>query len=130
MGEALFHLHPGQQHCLIEGRGDLADPAADPVDDAAARAAGLSPTRVVAVSEDSPSMRQMMRRHGIQFLVREPSHTEVWRLLVRRALYQGDRTALAMTGAQLLGCLEGPFDALRRLRQPGPSRLDQEGDLP
>jgi len=60
------------------------------LDSAAERAAGSSPTRVVAVREDSPSMRQMMRRYGIQLLVREPSHAEVWRLLVQRALYQGD----------------------------------------
>jgi hypothetical protein len=54
------------------------------------RAAGSSPTRVVVVREDSPTMRHMMRRYGIQLLVREPTHPEVWRLLVQRALYQGD----------------------------------------
>ncbi|MBW2421834.1 MAG: PilZ domain-containing protein [Deltaproteobacteria bacterium] len=31
-----------------------------------------------------------MRRYGVQLLVREPVHAEVWRLLVQRALYQGD----------------------------------------
>jgi hypothetical protein len=60
------------------------------IDSATKREAGSAPTRVVAVREDSPAMRHMMRRHGIQLLVREPSHPEIWRLLVQRALYQGD----------------------------------------
>ena len=60
------------------------------LDAATRRETGSLPTRVVAVREDSPAMREMMRRYGIQLLVREPSHPEVWRLLVQRALYQGD----------------------------------------
>jgi len=48
------------------------------------------PVRIVAVSEDSTAMRRMMRRLGFSLLVRVPTHQSIWRLLVRRALYQGD----------------------------------------
>ncbi|MEE8581247.1 MAG: PilZ domain-containing protein [Myxococcota bacterium] len=45
--------------------------------------------RIVAVSEDSNTVREMLRRLGFDLLVRPPIHSEVWRLLVQRALYQG-----------------------------------------
>jgi hypothetical protein len=48
------------------------------------------PVRIVAVSEDSTAMRRMMRRLGFSLLVRVPTHQSIWRLLIRRALYQGD----------------------------------------
>ncbi len=47
------------------------------------------PVRIVAVREDSPSMRRMLRAHGFSLLVRQPTDPGVWRLLIRRALYQG-----------------------------------------
>lgn len=48
------------------------------------------PLRVVAVDEDSNTMRQMLQRMGFQLLVRRRAHAEIWRLLVERALFQGD----------------------------------------
>jgi hypothetical protein len=48
------------------------------------------PVRIIAVEEDSPSMRRMLRNMGFQMLVRQPAHPEVWRLLIQRALYQGE----------------------------------------
>ncbi len=48
------------------------------------------PVRIIAVEEDSPSMRRMLRSMGFQMLVRQPAHPEVWRLLIQRALYQGE----------------------------------------
>jgi predicted RNA-binding protein with TRAM domain len=57
---------------------------------APAGAAPGRPMRVVSVTEDSNSMRSMLRRKGFDLLVRRPTHREVWRLLVHRALYQGD----------------------------------------
>lgn len=48
------------------------------------------PLRVISTEEDSTPMREMLRRQGFDWLVRRPTHREVWRLLVQRALYQGD----------------------------------------
>jgi c-di-GMP-binding flagellar brake protein YcgR len=48
------------------------------------------PVRIIAVEEDSPSLRRMLRTMGFSLLVRQPAHGEVWRLLIQRALYQGD----------------------------------------
>jgi len=47
------------------------------------------PLRVISTVEDSTPMREMLRRQGFDLLVRRPTHREVWRLLVERALYQG-----------------------------------------
>ena len=51
---------------------------------------GEGPTRIIAAEEDSNALRRMLRRQGYDMLVRRPTHREVWRLLVQRALYQGD----------------------------------------
>ena len=48
------------------------------------------PVRVIVTEEDSNSMRRMLRRAGFQLLVRRPTHPEIWRLLIQRAIYQGD----------------------------------------
>lgn len=48
------------------------------------------PVRIIAVEEDSTAMRRMLRRMGFHLLVRLPSEAAIWRLLIRRALYQGD----------------------------------------
>lgn len=48
------------------------------------------PLRIIAVDEDSNAMRRMLRRMGFQLLVRRGVHPEVWRLLVERALFQGE----------------------------------------
>ena len=48
------------------------------------------PVRIIATNEDSPSMRRMLRQMGFNLLIRQPTHPEVWRLLLQRALYQGD----------------------------------------
>jgi len=47
------------------------------------------PLRIIAVAEDSPAMRRRLRRNGLQLLIRLPADTEIWRLLVARALYKG-----------------------------------------
>ena len=48
------------------------------------------PVRIVAVEEDSPAMRRRLRQAGLNLLVRQPADPEVWRLLIARALYEGD----------------------------------------
>lgn len=48
------------------------------------------PLRIISVDEDSNAMREMLRRMGFHLLVRRGAHMEVWRLLVERALFQGD----------------------------------------
>jgi hypothetical protein len=48
------------------------------------------PVRIIAVEEDSTAMRRMLRRMGFHLLVRLPCEPAIWRLLIRRALYQGD----------------------------------------
>jgi hypothetical protein len=47
------------------------------------------PLRIIAAREDSPAMRRRLRRTGLNLLVRLPTDTEIWRLLIARALYQG-----------------------------------------
>lgn len=62
------------------------------------------PIRIIAVDEDSPSLRRILRDMGFSILVRLPAHDEVWRLLVQRALYQGDerrRETRLPVGAQI-----------------------------
>lgn len=53
-------------------------------------AASGRPLRIVSTEEDSNSMRGLLRDQGVHYLVRRPTHREVWRLLAQRALYQGD----------------------------------------
>ena len=48
------------------------------------------PLRIIAVGEDSNAMRRMLRRMGFHLLVRRGAHPDVWRLLVERALFEGD----------------------------------------
>jgi hypothetical protein len=47
------------------------------------------PVRVVVANEDAETLRDHLRRHGVDFLVRRPVHSEALRLLVLRALYRG-----------------------------------------
>jgi hypothetical protein len=48
-----------------------------------------TPVAIVAAREDSPSMRDILRRRGFELLVRLPAHRAVWRLLVQRSLFRG-----------------------------------------
>lgn len=50
---------------------------------------GDRPLRVVSSQEDSNPLRASLRRLGFDLLVRRPTHREVWRLLIQRALYRG-----------------------------------------
>ena len=47
------------------------------------------PLGIVVVEEDSPSLRQMLRGGGYDYLVRRPVRRDVLRLLLLRALYRG-----------------------------------------
>jgi hypothetical protein len=61
-----------------------------PWDEAAeGRAEGRRPIAMVIASEDSPTLRGMLREGGFDVLLRQPVHPTVLRLLVLRALYQG-----------------------------------------
>lgn len=55
-----------------------------------ATAGSGAPLQIVAVSEDSPALRRRLRRQGMHLLVRLPANRETWRLLIARALYQGE----------------------------------------
>jgi hypothetical protein len=48
------------------------------------------PMRIIAADEDSKAMRRMLRRMGFNLLVRRGAHADVWRLLVERAMFDGD----------------------------------------
>lgn len=48
------------------------------------------PLRIIAADEDSKAMRRMLRRMGFHLLVRRGAHPDVWRLLVERAMFDGD----------------------------------------
>jgi len=72
------------------------------------------PVRIVAVDEDSPSLRRMLRNMGFSILVRVPTHAEVWRALIQRALYQGDerrRETRLPVGAQIALTEQPPSSA-------------------
>ncbi len=51
---------------------------------------GTGPIKLVLVSEDSNTLRNMLRRIGFEYLVRRPVHPVALRLLLTRALYQGE----------------------------------------
>jgi len=50
----------------------------------------LRPVRIAIVDEDSPTARSALRKLGFAYLVRRPVHPVALRLLLLRALYQGD----------------------------------------
>lgn len=50
----------------------------------------LRPVRIAVVDEDSPTARSALRKLGFAYLVRRPFHPVALRLLLLRALYQGD----------------------------------------
>ncbi|MCG8589401.1 MAG: PilZ domain-containing protein [Proteobacteria bacterium] len=49
-----------------------------------------APIRIAVVSEDSNALREGLRAAGFDWLVRTPVHPQMLRLLVLRALYQGE----------------------------------------
>ncbi|MBW2312956.1 MAG: PilZ domain-containing protein [Deltaproteobacteria bacterium] len=50
---------------------------------------GGVPVRVVVANEEAETLRERLRRDGVDFLVRRPVHSEALRLLVLRSLYRG-----------------------------------------
>jgi hypothetical protein len=50
---------------------------------------GQKRTRIAIVDNDSRTLRAMLRRHGIDFIVARPVHEAALRLLVLHSLYQG-----------------------------------------
>lgn len=52
-------------------------------------AEGHGPVRVVVANEEAETLRERLRRGGVDFMVRRPVHSEALRLLVLRALYRG-----------------------------------------
>jgi len=50
---------------------------------------GATPVRVVVANEEAETLRERLRRDGVDFLVRRPVHSEALRLLVLRSLYRG-----------------------------------------
>ncbi|NNL85778.1 MAG: hypothetical protein HKP27_09005 [Myxococcales bacterium] len=62
------------------------------------------PVRVAVVTDDSNTLRSMLRRIGFDMLVRRPFHPYALRLLCLRALYSGDerrRESRAPIGAEV-----------------------------
>ncbi|MGH0036282.1 MAG: PilZ domain-containing protein [Myxococcota bacterium] len=71
------------------------------------------PLRIISTEEDSTPMREMLRRQGYDLLVRRPTHRETWRLLIQRALYQGQerRRDERMPVGSEVELSAGPHDA-------------------
>jgi hypothetical protein len=65
------------------------------------------PIRIIAVHEDSTAMRRMLREMNFHLLVRLPSQSSIWRLLIHRAIYQGSErridTRVAVGSAVAVG---------------------------
>jgi hypothetical protein len=65
------------------------------------------PIRIIAVHEDSTAMRRMLREMNFHLLVRLPSQSSIWRLLIHRAIYQGNErrtdTRVAVGSAVAVG---------------------------
>jgi hypothetical protein len=57
---------------------------------------GAGPVRVVVASEEAETLRERLRRDGVDFMVRRPVHSEALRLLVLRALYRGPEKRRAL----------------------------------
>jgi hypothetical protein len=49
-----------------------------------------APVRVVVVDQDSPSLREQLRKTGFDYLVRRPIHPEALRLLLLHCVYAGE----------------------------------------
>lgn len=58
-------------------------------------AGGQVPARIVVVTEDSNTLRSMLRNLGFDYLVRRPVHPTALRLLLLRALYRGPERRVA-----------------------------------
>jgi hypothetical protein len=56
----------------------------------ASRGTPAQPFKIGLVSEDSNTLRSMLRRIGFDLLIRRPVHPYALRLLILRALYSGD----------------------------------------
>ena len=52
-------------------------------------ATGVKPTRIALISGDSRTLLAMLRRSGVDLMVRRPVHPAALRLLLLHALYQG-----------------------------------------
>lgn len=74
----------------VERSGDLVVVTSRRLEHLAPRTSDAKPLCIVAVGEESPALRRRLRRQGMHLLVRLPASRETWRLLVARALYQGD----------------------------------------
>lgn len=61
-----------------------------------AAADGSAPVRVVVASEEAETLRERLRRDGVDFMVRRPVHSEALRLLVLLALYRGPEKRRAL----------------------------------
>ncbi|MBW2393245.1 MAG: PilZ domain-containing protein [Deltaproteobacteria bacterium] len=48
-----------------------------------------NPTKIAVVTEDSNTLRNLLRRNGFQLLIRRPVHPYALRLVLLRALYSG-----------------------------------------
>ncbi len=55
-----------------------------------------SPVRVVVANEEAETLRDRLRRDGVDFMVRRPVHSEALRLLVLRSLYRGPEKRRSM----------------------------------
>jgi hypothetical protein len=65
---------------------------------------GHGPTKIAVVTEDSNTARSMLRRIGFDFLIRRPVHPYALRLLLMRAIYEGDerrRETRAAVGSEV-----------------------------
>lgn len=110
-----------------------------------------SPYRIAVVTEDSNTLRAMLRRVGFDLLLRRPIHPVALRLVILRALYSGEekrreeRVAvgrevqfrngfwrkkalladLSQRGCRLLA--EQPFSAGTRINLPLPTEISPNG---
>lgn len=81
-------LEPPRDLLLTTARRAQTIPRSAPADSASAESGG-APVRVVVANEEAETLRERLRRNGVDFLVRRPVHSEALRLLILRALYRG-----------------------------------------
>ncbi len=79
--------------------------------------AGVAPVRVVVTSEEATTLRQKLRRDGVDFLVRRPVYSEALRLIELRSVYRGPEKRGAVRvpiGSTIQVASEGapPLDAV------------------
>ncbi|MCP5058498.1 MAG: PilZ domain-containing protein [bacterium] len=89
MGAAFVHLRGGQIPETVEPPRDLFIATSRRALLVESWPVEIHPTKIAVVTEDSNTLRNLLRRNGFQLLIRRPVHPYALRLVLLRALFSG-----------------------------------------